>query len=160
MVTPRITDLEEIGRILSDTGFIRTYRDLNQPKIDFEEGFNLITTGSLTEDASDNDDLLLISGVESVRQWIRKVFLTEANVFAIYDSNYGFEFNQLIGSQLPPETIQALTEVFVERALLYHPNIIRIDNYTSRIEGSILYGSFHAVLDDEEVIPTAFNVEF
>lgn len=145
-----IPDAQDV--ILRDEQIFRTsrfrpYRELEDVEFDFQN-LELLTQ---------EENLVLAQGIRAIRQWIQKALATESGAFPVYSENYGFDLWALIGRGLPPEAIQEIVPILVEQTLIYHPNIIGIESFSSFIEGDNLYAEWHTILDDEQIIQSSTN---
>lgn len=111
---------------------------------DFETGELVIIDGKL----------LPIEGLEALKQWVNMTLRTEKYRFKIYeDTEYGVTLEDLIGSNLPQQFIEAEIKREVTESLLRHPLITEITQWTFTRKKSWMFISFSIVspLGESEV---------
>lgn len=69
-----------------------------------------------------------IDGMDAIRQYIRKVFITPRNQYLIYNDEYGEEVSTLIGSNLTQSVQNVELPRLIEEALLYDDRISKISD--------------------------------
>ena len=159
-----MTLMPDISNILDRDNAISTqlrdvrgipYRDKFDMHYDFDQS-DILTTGNNIREVSEivdtNVDIFLDRGLENIRQWVRKALNVEAGVYPIYTNDYGFEFYSIIGKGIPNEVLEVMLPEFLRKTLVYHPNIIRVENIESNFDSGNLFVNFDLVLDDENII--------
>lgn len=95
--------------------------------------------------------LIVIEGIEAIKQWIEKVLRTEKFKFKIYeDIDYGISVEDLIGYEYPQQFIDAEIKREVTESLLKHPNIKNLSEWNIVKDNPILNISFKVDLIDGE----------
>ncbi len=88
-------------------------------------------------------DASVLTGLEALKQWIRKTLLTQRGRYKIYTADYGANIEDLlIGKNLPFEYIETELKREIESALLRHEDIKSITNFKVQRNGSELIVSF------------------
>jgi len=126
---PKITELEfnieDLDEDLPPIGKSFLY--------DFDKGDFVLKDGKPIE----------LSGLDSLKMWIRKVLKTERFRFRIYeDDPYGVLLEELIGLNLPRAYIEAELEREVTESLLLSPYIDRLQEWSFERDGKWMRISF------------------
>jgi hypothetical protein len=70
---------------------------------------------------------LVVSGDDSLVEWVIKALNTEKGEYAIYSDGYGSEIRKLIGSSLGEPVLYAELERTIIECVEFHPNISRCE---------------------------------
>jgi hypothetical protein len=98
---------------------------------------------------------LAITGMTQLFQWVEMALYTPRGALAIHSEDYGLEdADGLIGGQFTGSAVASLRQR-VEEALMFHPKITGIDDFTTSItddeEGVDV--TFRLRLDNNDVVP-------
>ena len=165
-----MTLIPSVNRVL-DTGNAIGSRIFNDAKIPYQNKFDinfdfdisdLISTSNIIVDENgsenkQNIDVRLGQGRTNIIYWIAKTLNTEKNVYPIYDDIYGFELFSVIGKNVPNEAIEIMLPEFIDDALTYHPNILRVENIISNYDNGNLFVTFDVILDDQNILRESFS---
>lgn len=132
MVENETTDINNIGKSFY---------------FDFEKGDFLIQDGKLVE----------VEGIEGIKIWIRKILRTEKFKFKIYEkedrNEYGITIQDLIvGYDYPLEFVESEIKREVTDALLKHPMIDRLEEWSIEKNNPVLKVGFRVILKDGYII--------
>ena len=111
-ITQDLTDVTAANTAVTGKSFL----------FDFEKGDFVVQNGKLVK----------CDGMEAIKVWIEKILRTEKNRFEIYeDTEYGCQIEDLlIGNNYPVAFIESELKREIEDALLQHPKITAISNFT------------------------------
>lgn len=91
----------------------------------------------------ENDDFILqngrpikLEGKEALKVWIYKALKTQKNRYLCY-SNFGQEYENLLGINYTPEIINAEVERYTKEALA-HEDILNVSDFNTAFTGSQL----------------------
>ena len=123
---PDINDLEDDG----EDYVIRDF------EVDWE---NMTLTGNIVE------------GLDAIVQWANNALRTKRFKWAIFSSDFGEEYTDLIGHTFSQEYLENECNRLVSECLEEHPYVQGIDNLVVSVEGDHLYISFTLITDLGEV---------
>ena len=104
-------------------------------KFDFDTGeFVLDSAG----------DVIVVSGIESLKQWIQKILRTQYNRYKLYNGTYyGSNIEDLvIGKSYKYDFAESELKREIETALLRHDDIQSVDSFSATKQGTVLNISF------------------
>lgn len=93
----------------------------------------------------------IVEGKEAIKVWIWLCLHTERYRYSIYSWDYGTSLEQYIGQGLTEEYIRTDCESEITEALLIHPNIESIEDFSVLREEDRLQISFRAITDFGEL---------
>ncbi|MCM3784308.1 DUF2634 domain-containing protein [Neobacillus mesonae] len=99
----------------------------------------------------------IVDGTDAIKQFIYKAILTARYRFPIYDSDYGCEIEDLIGSDASIDLLETEVPRVITEALIYDDRISDVYDFTLTREGDRLYVSFFVDVD-EETIPMEVTI--
>lgn len=94
-----------------------------------------------------NGSINIVEGLEAIKTWIYKCLMTQRNRYDAYTSNYGQEYEELIGSGLSQDAISSEAKRMTEEALKVNPHISSITNFTVSFFDNVMQLDFIAVTD-------------
>ena len=94
----------------------------------------------------------IIDGTDAIKQFIVKAILTARFRFPIYDSDYGSELEELIGSNVSSALLQTEIPRVITETLIYDDRITDVYDFEIFQEADKLFVSF-VVDTDAEAIP-------
>ncbi|MHB9947320.1 terminase [Clostridium botulinum] len=121
-----IENTEEINETLHKEE-LKLYKEY---AIDFDTG------QFLYDDTGKN---IIVGKNEAIKIWIWKVLQTSRNRYLIYSSNYGHDFETIIGKGYNKNLINSELERLIEECLLANPYITEILEINTDFKGSKLY---------------------
>ena len=121
-----IENEEEINEILHKEQ-LKLYKEY---AIDFN-------TGQFVYD--DPGENIIVEKNEAIKIWIWKALQTSRNRYLIYSSNYGHDFETIIGKGYNKNLINSELERLIEECLLSNPYIIEIVQIRTNFYGSNLH---------------------
>lgn len=102
----------------------------------------------------ENGRNVVVEGIEALKMWIEKTIRTEKFRFKIYEktndkeNEYGVQLKDLIGYQYPKAFVEAELKREITEALLKHPAISGISNWSLSKVDSTLIINFSVKLKD------------
>ncbi|MHB9945609.1 terminase [Clostridium botulinum] len=120
-----IENTEEINETLHKEE-LKLYKEY---AIDFDTG------QFLYDDTGKN---IIVEKNEAIKIWIWKALQTSRNRYLIYSSNYGHDFETIIGKGYNKNLINSELERLIEECLLVNPYIVEIIKVSTSFEGSNL----------------------
>ena len=100
-----------------------------------EYAINFDTGQFLYDDTGKN---IVVEKNEAIKIWIWKALQTSRNRYLIYSSNYGHDFETIIGKGYNKNLINSELERLIEECLLVNPYIVEIIKISTSFEGSNL----------------------
>lgn len=85
---------------------------------------------------------LIVEGVDAVKVWVYKVLQSERSKYLAYTEDYGQEYNILIGTSFNRDVVNAEAERLTKEALLIHPDITGITNFSVVLNENALHIAF------------------
>ncbi|MBO0537905.1 DUF2634 domain-containing protein [Clostridium botulinum] len=82
---------------------------------------------------------IIVEKNEAIKIWIWKALQTSRNRYLIYSSNYGHDFETIIGKGYNKNLINSELERLIEECLLANPYITEILEINTDFKGSKLY---------------------
>lgn len=76
-----------------------------------------------------------VEGLEAIKIWIYKTLLTQRGYYMAYSFEYGQDYEDLIGSDFSQEALQSEAKRMTEEALFNNKNILKIEEFDSKIDG-------------------------
>lgn len=76
-----------------------------------------------------------VEGLEAIKIWIYKTLLTQRGYYMAYSFEYGQDYEDLIGSDFSQEALQSEAKRMTEEALFINKNILKIEEFDSKIDG-------------------------
>lgn len=134
---PEITELE----LNPDTLEIEIPRIGKTYAYDFQKGDFIIKNGKMVE----------LHGEDTLKVWIEKVLRTEYGRFCIYrEVEYGVVLEDLIGSNYPRDFVESEIKREVTTALLRHPHITDIEEWSFERDGKLMRIWFKVITAEDE----------
>ena len=97
------------------------------------EELTIVEQSSNTFIAGENQIAGMADGLEAMRQTVQNILQTERFDYQIYSTNYGVEFNDLVGAD--PDYIKAALPTRIEEALSVDDRILSVDDFTFDFSG-------------------------
>lgn len=97
------------------------------------EELDIVEQSSNTFIAGEDQIAGMADGLEAMRQTVQNILQTERYDFQIYSTNYGVEFNDLVGAD--PDYIKAALPARIEEALSVDDRILSVDDFTFEFSG-------------------------
>lgn len=97
------------------------------------EELDIVEQSSNTFIAGENQIAGMADGLEAMRQTVQNILQTERYDYQIYSTNYGVEFNDLVGAD--PDYIKAALPARIEEALSVDDRILSVDDFTFDFSG-------------------------
>ena len=97
------------------------------------EELDIVEQSSNTFIAGENQIAGMADGLEAMRQTVQNILQTERYDYQIYSTNYGVEFNDLVGAD--PDYIKAALPSRIEEALSVDDRILSVDDFTFDFSG-------------------------
>ena len=97
------------------------------------EELDSVEQSSNTFIAGENQIAGMADGLEAMRQTVQNILQTERYDYQIYSTNYGVEFNDLVGAD--PDYIKAALPARIEEALSVDDRILSVDDFTFDFSG-------------------------
>ncbi|ACQ52794.1 DUF2634 domain-containing protein [Clostridium botulinum] len=107
-----------------------------QLKLYKEYAIDFNTGQFLYDDTGKN---IIVGKNEAIKIWIWKALQTSRNRYLIYSSNYGHDFETIIGKGYNKNLINSELERLIEECLLANPYITEILEINTDFKGSKLY---------------------
>ena len=76
---------------------------------------------------------------EAWAEWCKKAMMTERYYYLIYDSNYGHDLENLIGTGMEKEAIEEEIKRITEETLKQHLETASVGNFTFTWDGEEVY---------------------
>lgn len=86
----------------------------------------------------ENGKMKVLEGKEALKVWIYKTLKTPRFRYKAYSSDYGQEFEELIGMTLSNEALKIEAERYLKECLLINPYITNIKNINVLVEKDVL----------------------
>lgn len=143
MSLPQIVELEfEASEILEQTQV--THKEF---AFDFDKGEFTLKDGNL----------VLVDGIEYLKTWIQHILRSKRGTLLYKESNYGSEYEYLIGQRLPTSMFMSELERMIRETLLQNDKIQDIENFNiervkSRLIVSFDVSSDYGILNESVVI--------
>ena len=97
------------------------------------EELDIVEQSSNTFIAGEDQIAGMADGLEAMRQTVQNILQTERYDYQIYSTNYGVEFNDLVGAD--PDYIKAAIPARIEEALSVDDRILSVDDFTFDFSG-------------------------
>ena len=97
------------------------------------EELTIVEQSSNTFIAGEDQIAGMADGLEAMRQTVQNILQTERFDYQIYSTNYGVEFNDLVGAD--PDYIKAALPTRIEEALSVDDRILSVDDFTFDFSG-------------------------
>ena len=97
------------------------------------EELDIVEQSSNTFIAGEDQIAGMADGLEAMRQTVQNILQTERYDYQIYSTNYGVEFNDLVGAD--PDYIKAALPARIEEALSVDDRILSVDDFTFEFSG-------------------------
>lgn len=97
------------------------------------EELDIVEQSSNTFIAGEDQIAGMADGLEAMRQTVQNILQTERYDYQIYSTNYGVEFNDLVGAD--PDYIKAALPARIEEALSVDDRILSVDDFTFDFSG-------------------------
>ena len=97
------------------------------------EELDIVEQSSNTFIAGEDQIAGMADGLEAMRQTVQNILQTERYDYQIYSTNYGVEFNDLVGAD--PDYIKAALPARIEEALSVDDRVISVDDFTFDFSG-------------------------
>ena len=97
-----------------------------------------------------NGHFVIVEGIEALRVWTWKALHTPRLRYDIYDKNYGYDIESLVGKNFSYELLKTEIKRFVTECLTRNKYIIGIDNFSMKKVNKLASISFieKTTLDD------------
>ena len=97
------------------------------------EELDIVEQSSNTFIAGEDQIAGMADGLEAMRQTVQNILQTERYDYQIYSTNYGVEFNDLVGAD--PDYIKAALPARIEEALSVDDRVLSVDDFTFDFSG-------------------------
>ncbi|WP_046214788.1 DUF2634 domain-containing protein [Paenibacillus wulumuqiensis] len=94
----------------------------------------------------------MVDGTAALKQFILKAIATERFHYTVYDTDYGCELEDLIGSNVTAELLTDEIPRVITEALIYDDRIDDVYDFVTEQSGDKVYVSFY-VDTNQETIP-------
>lgn len=107
-----------------------------------------------------NGKLVPVYGIDTLKEWILKIFKTERHRFRIYkDVPYGMILEELIGSSLPRAFIEAEIKREITSSLLEHTHIQTVQDWRFVRDGKWMRINFTVITVEGAFDDPSFDME-
>ncbi|MGF7045677.1 phage baseplate assembly protein W [Paenibacillus sp. DS2015] len=92
-----------------------------------------------------------VDGLEAIKQYVVKAIKTARFRFAIYDTDYGSEIDDLIGQDVSVALLDTEIPRAIKEAIIFDDRILDVYDFELTREGDCLYVSFYVETTESNI---------